>query len=69
MNRLVNLIATIGTALYLVGQLQATGYFGPSIINAPAESLPKKQRRMRTLAPVQVHHDAKHPSVIQLPVC
>src|SRR6478735_3414687 len=31
MNRLLKLMATVGTALYLVGRLYATGYFGPSI--------------------------------------
>jgi hypothetical protein len=29
MNRFVKLLATVGTALYLVGRLHATGYFGP----------------------------------------
>jgi hypothetical protein len=29
MNRLVKLMAIVGTALYLVGRLHATGYFGP----------------------------------------
>ena len=31
MNRFVKLLATVGTALCLVGGLHATGYFGPSI--------------------------------------
>src|SRR6478735_2409713 len=31
MNRLLKLMATVGTALYLVGRLYATGYFGPFI--------------------------------------
>ena len=31
MSRFVKLLATVGTALCLVGGLHATGYFGPSI--------------------------------------